>query len=450
MTDFNYQWERDDGDIAGASGVASVPVPGSVTETYVPVVGDVGHTIRLRVEGGGSTYYSSWVGPVTAEPVVASASLYGPWLDPISPWRTKIPSDWASHVHPDTASMVQGVYIGTDYSSYDVHAFAYRPTEMQNKWGSAGLTYMKWLGPGGVENVVYGSAGDTFNRIYMDFPSYKASSILCPIPINWNGYDRQSANERRTIILCDDGRVWVAYGITPPGVTPFSGNGPADSFWHAVVATQIQNWDDVNFTWASGGSGLSHGGGLIIPPDIEYAREHGDFGHALAINSQSQADGSFAGHPKGVWPATKGINNATSTDGRTKTAVGIPYGARVFLDPSLTDSDLNALGVVKEWMFWMAHTMQRYGCIAKEQTVGQGSAGCIMCETMESITWNASHSVPGYSGFQWPWFADGTMSGDHNTSTYNGAFPPALVPTSGSHWKVFDWNDAYPGITVPA
>lgn len=387
----------------------------------------------------------------------------GPWLAESSPWRTPIPQtdqtsatglDWTNYVHADTASMVTGVSLQHDYTpapGYDIHAWAYDEADMVAKGDTAIESH--WLGPGGVENVIYGKSTDTFNTIYMDFPSYKASSISCPIPINWTGYDTQSQGERRTIITCDDGRAWVAYEITPPGVTPAAGNGPADAFWHATDAFQVQNWTDVNLTWAGGGSGISPGPGLILPSDIAYAQVHGDFGHVLAVNAQNSALGTYTGpnglHPAGTWPATKGIGG-TGGDGKTVGAVGIPHGARVFLDPTLTDADLAALGVTKTWMLWLAHTMQRWGCMSKESNTGQGAAGNIMCESIQSIAWNAAHGVSGYSGFQWPWFADGTMTGDHDTTTYNGAFPTVLVPLSNSHWKVFDWNKSYPGITVAA
>ena len=332
----------------------------------------------------------------------------------------------------------------------DIHAWAYDAADCDTKYGAGqGSTVSKWLGPGGVENVVYGKSTDTFNTIYMDFPTYKASSISCPIPINWTGYDTQSSGERRTVIVCDDGRAWVAYGITPPGATPREGNGAADAFWHASDAFQVQNWTTDQFTWAGGGSGLAHGCGCLIASDLAYAQVNGDFGHVLAVNTQNSAKGTTAGHPSGVWPATKGLGG-TGGDGRTVGTVGIPHGARIFLDPTLTDSDLTSLGLTKTWQFWLAHTCQKWGIISKESNVGQGSAGNIICETVQSIAWNAAHGVAGYSGFQWPWLADGTMTGDHDTSTYNGAFPASLVPLTNSHWKVFDWNKSYPGITVAA
>lgn len=364
-------------------------------------------------------------------------AFMGPWLAVGSPWRTPIPSTWANFVHADTPSMVQGIYVGTDYSSNDIHAWAYRPTEMQAKWGTAGLTYMKWLGPGGEENVIYSPNGTPTTVFISDFDGI---TYNIPFPSNWTGYKTTSADERRTSVVCEDGSLWNMYGLKSPSET-------ADGKWHGTIAVKITGgWAASNPLWLSGGSGYPQLPGIIVPQDIAYAQVHGDFGHALALNWQSGADGTFAGHPKNVWSCSPSKN----TDGRTKTAVGIPFGsgARVFLDPSMTDAELAAAGVTKDWMLWIAHTFQRYGGMAKESSTGQGGAGGIMCETIESINWNKAHGFYA-SNFQWPWFADGTMTNDHDNSTYNGALPPALVPTSGSRWKVWDWNKAYTGISTP-
>ena len=386
--------------------------------------------------------------------VTSTASEFGPWFSENSPWRTPIPSDWQNYVHADTASMVQGHYISGTLGPQtgNIHGWAYDSTDMQTKWGSAGLTYMKWAGPGPIENVIYGRQGDTFNTVYVDYPTYKASSVSCPIPLNWTGYNQQTATyfERRTVVVNYDGRVWVLYGLTPPGVTPRQGNGPADSFWHATLARQQQNWDQPIWNNWTGGSTLPHGSGLIIPSDLIGLPVGGWIKHALAINTSVAADGSYTGHPRTVWPCQAGYNG----DGQTKTAVGIPHGARVFLDPSLTDTDLKALGCTKEWMLVIARTMQKYGCMSRESEAGQGSAGGIMCESGESIVWNAKVGIPGYgtasAPYQFPWVADGTISAVFGNGTYAAAFPAALMPTSGSHWKVFDWNKSYPGITVAA
>ena len=76
--------------------------------------------------------------------------------------------------------------------------------------------------------------------------------------------------------------------------------------------------------------------------------------------------------------------------------------------------------------------------------MSEGPAGGIMHEYTASVTWNKAHGFYP-SDFVWPWYADGSAVNDKD---YGTSFPPALVPTSNSHWKVFDWTKPYPGITV--
>lgn len=483
MTTYTWQLEKGNpdgtliGDVTGITndtGSVSLGAGASQPETVVLNDSLVGLVVRWRVTDGVTTKYTAWSEEIAAAgsgpPDPAAPAWLGPWFSTKSPWRTPIPLtsgssatglDWTHYVHPDTAAMVMSVFLGTNFSSKDIHAWAYDEADMLSKGFPAIDSH--WFGPGGVENVVYGRSTDPFITVYMDYPSCKASSISCPLPINWTGYDTQSAGERRTIVVCDDGRAWVLYGLTPPNTVSRQGCA-ADGFWHAADAFQVQNWTDINLTWAGGGSGLAFGGGLLLPRDIAYARVNGDFGHVLAINAVSSAIGTYNGpnglHPSGVWPATKGLGG-TGGDGRTQGAPGIPHGAIAFLDPSLSDSDLEALGLPHkspdDWPYWFAHNHQRYGVRSKESNSGQGETGAIMCETVQSIAWNAAHGVPGYSGFRWPWFVDGTVTGDHDSSTYNAAFPKALMPLDtthggpgGSHWKIFDWTKSYPGITVPA
>lgn len=85
MITFTYQWERDDGNIAGASGTANVAEPGQISESYTPISGDIGHTIRLRASDGVTTYYSSWQ-TITAAPSPSAAE----WFGSGSVWNTPI------------------------------------------------------------------------------------------------------------------------------------------------------------------------------------------------------------------------------------------------------------------------------------------------------------------------------------------------------------------------
>lgn len=389
----------------------------------------------------------------------------GPWFSPISPWNTPIPSDWANYVHPDNAAMVQNEYTGTD-ASPDIHSFAYAATQMQAKWGTIGLTYMKWAGPGNQQNIVFSPNGQPNITLYIDWNpinkvyQFRYTSVQIPLPFNWTGYNDPNAGtnyfERRTAVVCENGDLWALHQVTPPGDPIRNLGTQTDTFWHATTAEKlVSGWTGDIPYWHAGGSGIPPFVGDITPYDFLHTQTGGHFNHVLSFNASFAADGSYTGtngaHPKFAFPAPFVINGThPNTDGRTKTSCGIPHGARIFLDPTLTDTDLNTLGVTKEWQLQIARTLQRYGGLSKESVAGQGGAGGIISESIESIAWNISQGFyPG--GYQWPWIVDGTTSNaDKDSTTYNAAFPAALMPTSGSHWKVWNWNSIYPGISSAA
>lgn len=391
--------------------------------------------------------------------------LPGPIYDPLNPWRTPIPSDWFNYVHPDTPSMVQGVYIGTTYTAMDIHAFAYRLNEIRQKWGSGHDDLCKWAGPGHQENIVYVPANQPMIPIYVDWDQttktykYRFSQTQAPLPSNWTGFNQDSAanhtgyRERRTSIFVDNaaGDHWIIYQPTPPGNPISYLFSNTDTFWHATHVEKVASWKTAAPPfWHGGGSGNPFGPGCITAWDVLNTPDGGHFNHAIAFNCAWASDGTQAGHPAFVYPSPWVVYGFhQNTDGRTKTNVGIPHGARIFLDPSLTDSDLNALGVTKEWQLQICRTLQVYGGISKESTTGQGGAGGIITESVQSINWNISQGwYP--AGFKWPWVADGSTDSGLiiDNSFYDAAFPFSLMPTSGSHWKVFDWNKPYPGISA--
>lgn len=76
MPTFTYQWERDDGDVAGATGSVFCPSPGEIQEQYIPISGDIGHEFRLRATDGVNTYESPWTTATVDTPIpVGGGSL---------------------------------------------------------------------------------------------------------------------------------------------------------------------------------------------------------------------------------------------------------------------------------------------------------------------------------------------------------------------------------------
>ena len=352
--------------------------------------------------------------------------------------------------------MIGGVYIGTDYSSDDIHAFVYRVQEMLAKigvvappWNAANV--VKWAGPGHQENVIYSPNGTPTIPVVVDTPALGAAVQQVPMPQNWTGYNSPGVKaptyfERRTTVVCENGDLWYLYGLTPPGDPLRDNPSTSDpSRWHGshVEKDSHGGWKGVNPAFDAGGSGMPTFSGTVTPYDILNTPVGGHFGHALAFNAAWAADGSYPGHPKLLWPANA-YGDHPLTDGRTKTAVGIPHGARIFW-PATTDAAMEALGMTKEWMLQIARTGQVMGGMSRESTTGQGSAGGIICESNESIAWNVAHGFYP-AGFQWPWIADGTCSGDLNSTTYTAAFPAAYVAEA----QVVDWTKDVPGVTASA
>jgi hypothetical protein len=102
-------------------------------------------------------------------------------------------------------------------------------------------------------------------------------------------------------------------------------------------------WDAAPREYGSRGAGVPYYAGLIRPWEIEA----GEIGHALAFAYPTPA------RDRCVYPASK-------TDGRGDGQFAIPEGARLQLDPSLTDEDFRRWGLDRTGII-IARALQRYG-----------------------------------------------------------------------------------------
>lgn len=138
----------------------------------------------------------------------------------------------------------------------------------------------------------------------------------------------------------DDGRRRILIGAV--GLFPIDGPG-----W----------WDNTKGPWIGRAAGASYCGGLVR--DSEYAR--GRIDHALAI-----------GWPKNLIRNTRMPDHvvfpAKTTDGGGRSAkTAVPMGARLQVDPKLSDAELAAVGVrARELPFVKA--MQTYGAYVVDST----------------------------------------------------------------------------------
>jgi hypothetical protein len=119
-----------------------------------------------------------------------------------------------------------------------------------------------------------------------------------------------------------------------------------DSGWSASNAS-VYNilWDGTPTEYASRGAGVPYYAGLIRPWEVARGRIE----HALAFGYPEPAK------DRCVFPASK-------TDGKSKLSYAIPEGARLQLDPTLTESDFDEMGLDRTGKK-IARAMQEYGMV---------------------------------------------------------------------------------------
>ena len=119
-----------------------------------------------------------------------------------------------------------------------------------------------------------------------------------------------------------------------------------DGAW-SVANGSVYNvrWDGMPELYGSRGAGLPYLAGLVRHWEIAA----GEIQHAIAFAYPNVARDVC------VWPASK-------TDGQSDAANALPEGARLQLDPDLTEQDLRVMGLDETGLI-IARALQRYGMI---------------------------------------------------------------------------------------
>lgn len=104
-------------------------------------------------------------------------------------------------------------------------------------------------------------------------------------------------------------------------------------------------WDGMPSEYGSRGAGVPYFAGLIRPWEIFQGRVE----HAIAFGYPNPA------RDRCVFPASK-------TDGQSRLRYAIPEGARLQLDPALTDEDFDEMGLDRTGKI-IARALQKYGMI---------------------------------------------------------------------------------------
>ena len=160
------------------------------------------------------------------------------------------------------------------------------------------------------------------------------TTMLPQVPIPSGA--RPSAGSDSSLIVIDltNGDEYNLWQIEPT----------AEGGWSASNGSRYNLfWDGMPTEYGSRGAGLPYQAGLIRPHEIE----RGYIDHALAFAYPTPA------RKRCVYPASK-------TDGRGEDRYHLPEGARLQLDPRLTEADFERWGLDRTGKI-IARAMQKYG-----------------------------------------------------------------------------------------
>jgi hypothetical protein len=282
--------------------------------------------------------------------------------------------------------------------------------------------YREWLGPR--PRTVYALADRTRITVHVNYDDalgYGCDRHVYTVPVPTSVQDVLSGNggyhdnDNNTWIAEADGATWELGYVTPPGTDSVDISCPTNQ-WNALRAdhwTAGMAGDEIDglgygTNYGISASHIQIGAGLIRPQETRST--NATLGHALRINGCIGSDGTYPGHPKYVYPARGG-------DGIVKGAAGIPYGARIQLDPAIDVNTWPSVGD-RPWLKQILRTLQVYGAIAVDHSCPPGSGGL---EAANGYPW-----LP----YEFPW-----QSGTGNWGYDNGV-PYDLMP----RFRVIDWN----------
>lgn len=169
-------------------------------------------------------------------------------------------------------------------------------------------------------------------------------------------------------------------------------------------------WDGMPRQYISRGAGVPYLAGLIRPHEIAA----GEIRHAIAFAYPFPAQGRC------VWPASK-------NDGQSGLPAALPEGARLQLDPDLTEADFDRWGLDRTGRI-IARAMQRYGVILIDvsgrpklyaedlgtnpyATTSWADVGGLDENTVAPIPYSALRVLDLPDGY-WSRSSDGAMHGD--------------------------------------
>jgi hypothetical protein len=242
-----------------------------------------------------------------------SWSVSRPYSDD-SPWNTPLDDDIA--VHPRSAELIEriGDELTSDTSQYTLPVY-----EVDGDTPRAPVRVVHLFS----DVVDDGTAVDRRQE----------ATVEVPIP---EGAVAAAGTDAQIVILdTDTGEEWGFWQLEPEGDGYVATNGYRYHLgWNGVPPDGF----------GSRGAGVTYLAGLIRPESIEAGRIE----HAIAFAYPTPS-------PEHVFPATK-------SDGGGDADIDLPEGARLRLDPSLTEDELAELGLDDQGLM-IARALQEYGMI---------------------------------------------------------------------------------------
>lgn len=288
-------------------------------------------------------------GQVAAPPPVNP--INGTWWAPNSPWNALIPAGAFAAAMPNSASAMNAYSTagGNVTTAFNV---------VENTFTAA---------------LIVAPAGTPTADWNFTYPTTSTSWTLKSVPIGstlgtqilnaYNWFSSNSDTDRSINLYSTD--TGMMYDIYPDSSTSSPNTGPIKIVTASVRPLNGSGWwNQAAFTTLSSGtaSGADQVGGSIKPSEWTA----GVIPHALMGAYPQQLDGNNPGTPDAanfVFPARGGDGSAGSSSSNVN---WLPEGARLQLDPSLSDSTLLGMGVASA-MLPVCHALQQYGWYCMDQ-----------------------------------------------------------------------------------
>jgi hypothetical protein len=308
-----------------------------------------------------------------------------PPYDGASPWNTPIPAD--ANVHPSSDAFIASI---PSPLTSDPDQYTYPVYEVNSDFATGTVVveryYSDVTGPGDNDITVTG----------------RGAVVRLPIPPNAvaaDGHDAQLVVWNR-----DTGDEWGFFRFARNDDGTFT----ADNGYHYNT-----NWSGVPPAgFGSRGPGIPYMAGLIRPDEVRAGR----IDHAIAFAFEGSAP-TFINPP------------ATKSDG-VGAPDGLPEGARLRLNPALTDADFDAMGLTHVGKL-VARALQTYGMIVADvsgrpKVFAEGNAtahwgGSLVADTVSPIPLTQFQVID--------WRPDATLTRDYVWSS-----------NDGDPWPAGDWS----------